>query len=218
MEDQRGNRATDPRSRSATAGCQYRRRSEPDECKFGKRTYLDPAARSELPGRTRIAIYRAGERAERGELILHEAATHLGVSKMTVIRLIKAGSLPAQQVCPGAPYVIRQDDLNRPSIHAWSPADGQSHTTRDKKVWLINSMERCASCRRLGRAGDQQVLLAFDPFALREPLEHGSVETAMGAVIDILRGSHLAQPGEAGRLRSRLRSGADPLPWRGRGV
>ena len=53
MEDQRGNRATDPRSRSATAGCQYRRRSEPDECKFGKRTYLDPAARSELPGRTR---------------------------------------------------------------------------------------------------------------------------------------------------------------------
>ena len=63
-----------------------------------------------------IAIYRAGERAERGELILHEAATHLGVSKMTVIRLIKAGSLPAQQVCPGAPYVIRQADLNRPSI------------------------------------------------------------------------------------------------------
>jgi excisionase family DNA binding protein len=63
-----------------------------------------------------IAIYRAGERAERGELILHEAATHLGVSKMTVIRLIKAGSLPARQVCPGAPYVIRQDDLNRPSI------------------------------------------------------------------------------------------------------
>ena len=61
-------------------------------------------------------FYRAGERAERGELILHEAATHLGVSKMTVIRLIKAGSLPARQVCPGAPYVIRQDDLNRPSI------------------------------------------------------------------------------------------------------
>ena len=63
-----------------------------------------------------IAIYRTGERAERGELILHEAATQLGVSKMTVIRLIKAGILPAQQACPGAPYVIRQEDLNRPSI------------------------------------------------------------------------------------------------------
>ncbi len=34
------------------AGCQYRRRSEPDERTVGKRTYLDPAAHSELPGRT----------------------------------------------------------------------------------------------------------------------------------------------------------------------
>jgi DNA invertase Pin-like site-specific DNA recombinase len=63
-----------------------------------------------------ITIYRDGERTERGELILHEAATHLGVSKMTVIRLIKDGILPAQQACPGAPYVIRQENLNRPSI------------------------------------------------------------------------------------------------------
>ena len=70
-----------------------------------------------MPVRLRgIAIYRTGERAERGELILHEAATQLGVSKMTVIRLIKDGILPAQQACPGAPYVIRQEDLNRPSI------------------------------------------------------------------------------------------------------
>jgi excisionase family DNA binding protein len=61
----------------------------------------------------RIAIYREGERAERGELILHEAATHLGVSKMTVIRLIRDGILPARQVCTGAPYVIRQEDLDR---------------------------------------------------------------------------------------------------------
>jgi len=63
-----------------------------------------------------IAIYREGERAERGELILHEAATHLGVSKMTVIRLIKDGILPAKQACPGAPYVIQHKDLDRPSI------------------------------------------------------------------------------------------------------
>jgi excisionase family DNA binding protein len=63
-----------------------------------------------------IAIYRESERAERGELILYEAATHLGVSKMTVTRLIKDGILPAKQACPGAPYVIRQTDLDRPSI------------------------------------------------------------------------------------------------------
>jgi excisionase family DNA binding protein len=64
----------------------------------------------------RIAIYREGERAERGELILHEAAAHLGVSKMTVVRLIKDGLLPARQSCVGAPYVIRREDLDRPAI------------------------------------------------------------------------------------------------------
>jgi len=63
-----------------------------------------------------IAIYRDSERADRGELILHEAATHLGVSKMTVIRLIKDGVLAAKQVCAGAPYVIRQLDLDRPEV------------------------------------------------------------------------------------------------------
>ena len=56
----------------------------------------------------RIAIYREGERTERRELILHEAASRLGVSKMTVIRLIRDGLLPARQVCVGAPYVIQE--------------------------------------------------------------------------------------------------------------
>jgi excisionase family DNA binding protein len=63
-----------------------------------------------------IAIYREGERAERGALILHEAAAHLDVSKMTIIRLIKANVLPATQSCRGAPYVIRREDLENPAI------------------------------------------------------------------------------------------------------
>jgi excisionase family DNA binding protein len=63
-----------------------------------------------------IAVYREGERAERGELILHEAANHLGVSKMTVVRLIKDGLLPAKQSCVGAPYVIRETDLDRQEV------------------------------------------------------------------------------------------------------
>ena len=46
-----------------------------------------------------IAIYREGERSERGELILDELATHLGISKTKVIRLIKHGILPATQTC-----------------------------------------------------------------------------------------------------------------------
>src|ERR1700722_5487818 len=55
-------------------------------------------------------------RAERGELILHEAASQLDVSKMTVIRLIKANVLPAKQCCPGAPYVILREDLESSTI------------------------------------------------------------------------------------------------------
>ena len=63
-----------------------------------------------------IAIYREGERAERRELILYEAASRLKVSKMTVVRLIRDGLLPARQVCLGAPYVIQEDDLDRPAV------------------------------------------------------------------------------------------------------
>jgi excisionase family DNA binding protein len=63
-----------------------------------------------------IPVYREGERAERRELVLHEAANRLGVSKMTVVRLIRDGLLPARQVCARAPYVIREDDLTRPTI------------------------------------------------------------------------------------------------------
>lgn len=59
-----------------------------------------------------IAVYRDGERTKRGELILHEAASRLGISKMTVVRLIKDGVLPAKQSCVGAPYVIQEIDLD----------------------------------------------------------------------------------------------------------
>ena len=45
---------------------------------------------------------REGERGARHELILTEAACRLDVSKMTVVRLIRDGLLPASQVCAGA--------------------------------------------------------------------------------------------------------------------
>jgi excisionase family DNA binding protein len=63
-----------------------------------------------------ISAYRDGERTQRHELILHEAASRLGVHKMTVVRLIRDGLLPARQACVGAPYVIREDDLDRPAL------------------------------------------------------------------------------------------------------
>lgn len=66
----------------------------------------------------RIAVYRDGERAERGELTLAEAAARLSTSKMTVLRLIRSGVLPARQICKGAPWVIEAQALAEPGIAA----------------------------------------------------------------------------------------------------
>ena len=53
-----------------------------------------------------------GERAERGEVTLEEAAKVLNVSEATVRRLIQEKILPATQHCKGAPWVIRAGDLD----------------------------------------------------------------------------------------------------------
>ena len=66
-----------------------------------------------LRGHHDIAVYREGERAERGEATLDEAAEALGVSPATVRRLIGDGALPASQHCKGASWVIRTADLQR---------------------------------------------------------------------------------------------------------
>jgi len=63
-----------------------------------------------------IATYRAGERAERGEVTLDEAAANLAVSPSTVRRLIKDGQLAATQLCKGAPWVIKAADLERVDV------------------------------------------------------------------------------------------------------
>ena len=59
----------------------------------------------------RFATYREGERRERGEVTLDEAAAALSVSPSTVRRLIKDGQLAANQLCKGAPWIIRAADL-----------------------------------------------------------------------------------------------------------
>jgi len=63
-----------------------------------------------------IAPYRDGERLERGEVTLDEAAVALNISAATVRRIINEGLLPASQLCKGAPWVIRTDDLARADI------------------------------------------------------------------------------------------------------
>ena len=63
-----------------------------------------------------VAIHRPGERAERGEATINEAAVILDISTTTVRRLIASGVLPATQPCTGAPWIIRQADLASESV------------------------------------------------------------------------------------------------------
>lgn len=65
-----------------------------------------------------IEVYRDGERAERGEIGLEEAAAALSVSDKTVLRMIERGVLKAHQPCKGAPWVIKADDLNDEKVRA----------------------------------------------------------------------------------------------------
>ena len=58
-----------------------------------------------------IAVHRPGEMTERGELTLKESAEQLGVSTMTVLRLIGDGMISASQACKGAPWAIPEAQL-----------------------------------------------------------------------------------------------------------
>jgi hypothetical protein len=63
-----------------------------------------------------IAPYREGERSERGEVTVNEAAAALAVSPSTIRRMISHGMLPAQHHCEGAPWIICLHDLNRKDV------------------------------------------------------------------------------------------------------
>ena len=58
-----------------------------------------------------IAGYRDGEWAERGEITLDAAAEMIGVCKMTALRMIRRGDVKGRQVCKGAPWVIKAEDV-----------------------------------------------------------------------------------------------------------
>jgi len=66
-----------------------------------------------------IEVYKQGEQRERGEMLLEEAAEEMGVSRKKIYWLVYKGVLPAKQVCFGAPWVIRADDLKSNTIIAY---------------------------------------------------------------------------------------------------
>jgi hypothetical protein len=58
-----------------------------------------------------IAVYREGEWAERGEMTLEAVARSIDVSVMTALRMIRHGIIKGRQLCRGAPWVIKAEDL-----------------------------------------------------------------------------------------------------------
>lgn len=80
-----------------------------------------------------VAVYQSGEREARGELTLEQASEVLGTSKMTVLRMISAGTLAAKQACKGAPWVIKAADVQRPEVRAAVAAPGSSPLPEDSR-------------------------------------------------------------------------------------
>jgi hypothetical protein len=78
-------------------------------------TWMQQSVRTFCSGHD-IASYREGERVERGEVVLHETSSRSGVSRMTVVHLIKDGVLPAKQSCVGAPLCDSGSGLELPAV------------------------------------------------------------------------------------------------------
>ena len=83
-----------------------------------------------LRHRHAIEVYAAGEWRQRGEVTLEEAAAMLKVNPTTVTKWIRGGRLRATQLCPNAPWVLQQSDVESlqatlalaPSSHAANAA------------------------------------------------------------------------------------------------
>ena len=58
-----------------------------------------------------IAVYRDSEWTERGEITLEAAAQIMDVSVMTALRMVRRGIIKGRQLCRGAPWVIKAQDM-----------------------------------------------------------------------------------------------------------
>lgn len=61
---------------------------------------------------------------------------------MTVIRLIRDGLLAARQICVGAPYVIREEDLDQPAVRCAIENGRAVSSDPHNKPCLSNKMAR----------------------------------------------------------------------------
>ena len=89
-----------------------------------------------------IAVYREGEMASRGELLVPEAAQRLGVGADKLYKLIRKGVLEATRVCFAAPWVIRTEAIEDPQVIAACrkhPSAAASPVTTDQPELFVDS-------------------------------------------------------------------------------
>ena len=58
-----------------------------------------------------IAVHRECEWTERGEITLEAAAQIMDVSVMTALRMVRLGVIKGRQVCYGAPWAFKAEDI-----------------------------------------------------------------------------------------------------------
>ena len=81
-----------------------------------------------------VAVHRSGEMAERGELTLTDAAARLGISRMTVLRMIADSTIDATQVCKGAPWAIPEAQIG--ALYGTDPRQGRPRTADPRQETL----------------------------------------------------------------------------------
>jgi hypothetical protein len=65
-----------------------------------------------------IAVYDPRSQKEKGFINMAQAAERLGISPMSVLRLIREGILPSRQVVAYAPRIIEERELASPAVRA----------------------------------------------------------------------------------------------------
>jgi DNA invertase Pin-like site-specific DNA recombinase len=84
-----------------------------------------------------IAVYVDGERVERGEIALREAAEMLNLSALTTLRKIHARVIPATQYCKGAPWVIKRRDIEGLVDCIKTNSDGSASSDPDQQSLIF---------------------------------------------------------------------------------
>jgi hypothetical protein len=64
-----------------------------------------------LPGQRLLPDRQIARLLNRSEITLDAAAQTIGVRKMTALRMIRRGDLKGRQVCKGAPWVVKTEDV-----------------------------------------------------------------------------------------------------------